>query len=751
MTGVAHIPYLEARKSGFFFRRRMPARLASVNLDSDNFLCLSLRTHVPGDAKDLARRLTALCDLAFALGTETRMKHLGTEDIRLLEELARFQIDAHAAARAMAPPRSEAAAHQAAACEQATQDVLRRALACGDREVVRAPLRAVAERLGVHLAEDTESWRMLAYEATRILLDVSRERENRELGRFDTPSPIFVSARAARGAASNGMPGNTASIRTAATPAPIASPAPPGTPPRVAAAAVAHGVPAPGTPTAPLICTAVEAARPGETTARPRQEEPSPSPASASQAEAPVEIRAAATLGDEAAIRAKMRPPRLENIDLRDLSEKSRMALASPRGITVIEAIRLYRELKEAGYGNEFAREQTRDADAGRNWQKDSASKIRFAETFWPEFVGDVAFEDASKNDIRDALAFLPRIPAKHGKGQERYLAENGYRELIERIDSDEETDAEANLHIVASRPDATEADKEQARREALQPRLRSETIIKHRRTLRAVGQMLYDLQLIDKNPFEICSVSNSDKKRMAAKEASRARTVWDDRILTLFHSPVFQGEIDDPGEPLFWLPLLARLMGFREEEACQLAPEDFGSDRNIPYVDIKRCDANHVKSDESQRKVPVHPQLIELGLLRLVEMRRRQGQSRLFPNLTRGQTKGKFSENFSKKFTYYRQTNECYWPGLDFHAFRTTFHGDLMNRDKSDAIRCRLMGHEPRDEGDRSYSQGLHINVLLERIRDVEIDISMIRSPFSDAPSEARKKAETQGLRVVG
>jgi hypothetical protein len=316
--------------------------------------------------------------------------------------------------------------------------------------------------------------------------------------------------------------------------------------------------------------------------------------------------------------------------------------------------------------------------------------------------------EQIAKNDLRDALALLPRIPAKHGKGQAKYLADHGYQELVERIDSEEESDTVANLEALAARTTVTEADREDARRKALQKRLRSETQIKHRRFLLSVGTMCMELQLADKNPFEILSVSNDDKKRMAASEEKRARTVWDDRIYTLFSSPVFQGEIDEPGEPLFWLPLFGRLMGLREEEGAQLSPGDFGSDRGIQFLDIKCTDANHIKTEESQRRIPIHPQLLELGLLELVEMRRRQGQSRLFPHMTRGKTKGKFSENFSKTFTYYRQTNGCYWPGLDYHAFRTTFHGDLMNRDKSDEIRCRLMGHEARDEGARSYDQGL-------------------------------------------
>jgi len=59
-------------------------------------------------------------------------------------------------------------------------------------------------------------------------------------------------------------------------------------------------------------------------------------------------------------------------------------------------------------------------------------------------------------------------------------------------------------------------------------------------------------------------------------------------------------------------------------------------------------------------------------------------------------------------------------------------------------------MGHEARDEGARSYDQGLGLKVLYERICDVEIDISMIVSPFASARSETQKRAMAQGLSVV-
>lgn len=357
------------------------------------------------------------------------------------------------------------------------------------------------------------------------------------------------------------------------------------------------------------------------------------------------------------------------------------------------------------------------------------------------EFVGDVPFEDADRDDIRDALKILPELPYQHSKGTDRFVASNGFRALVDDLDAEEERAVKDALKALGTGPNVTEADREKARLDARVSRLRAETRAKHRGYAKSVGKMLYDLQLVDQNPFEICGVSNKLKAQWKKGEEKRKRVCWDDRIYTFLGSPAFQGPFDDPGEPFYWIPLIARLMGLREEEACQLGPDDFGTDKGIVYVDVKVLDANHVKTIESQRRIPVHPTLIELGLLKLVELRRKQGTHRLFVNLTRGQTKWTYSENFTKNFNYYRKKHGVYWEGLDLHAMRTSFNSDLMNNDKSDAIRCLLMGHDPVDEGAKSYAQGLKLATFYERICDVELDVSMIARPFEN--TEALRREE--------
>ncbi|TNF13005.1 MAG: hypothetical protein EP320_10525 [Rhodobacteraceae bacterium] len=728
MARVAHIPYLEKRPSGFFFRRRLPRALARIsNPDQTSALCLSLRTDVLSEATCLVRALTALMDLAVALTTERPVDHLSAEHVTLLTELARFQIAAHEALRACAAPRSEAAANFAAQAERATQDMLRRALALGDRTPAVAPLRELAQRLGVTLDETAADWRVLAFEALRVMLDASCERERREIGRYAESTPIFRSVMAGRSAS-----------RSPALPAVSAQPTapvmtvPPASVPAevVASAAMLHVTGAAAVPPS----AALDPVRPEPAPAAPLSALPAgtaPLPHDVQPNAAPTQVAAPTTGIACPATAAPKRETRIL-IDETLLTEASREALGKGPNIEFREAFDLYFELKELGYGDNFEARQKRFPDQGKNWTRTSGGNARKAREIWVDVLGNQPFQQIDWTEVDGVLNIIRRIPKYHGK-KPTLLNTRGFLELVERADELELAAAAESKLNLAVKGKATPADFERAELDAKIPRLRVATFLRHGRMANRVGKMLKAMKVIDENPFEICSWSNDEEKALKANEEDRTRMLWDDGIQKLFDSPVYQGACEEKDYPLFWAPLIARFAGCRAEEILQLGPDDFGSENGVAYFTVRNVIGNHVKSTAGERRIAVHPKLIELGLLRFVEMRRRQNQSRLFPDLNRGQTKETYSELFSKTFGYYRKTNGCYWPGLDFHALRTTFHNDLGNLLCPDMVRRRLMGHErPVDEGDGSYTREIWVTTLYDAISKIDVDISRIKSPFA-------------------
>jgi len=231
-------PHLEIRRAGYYWRRRLPRSLVdrggakTVPGGKFNFLattaaclCLSLRLHLLRDAKILARRLTEMSDRVFAADAEMMMAIAPETQVQLLESLARFEIAAFERARAVAGPRSAEAAAMDLRREEALQTTLRQALYFGNREVAQRPLRHVAAQLGLALDEADEDWVSLAYEATKVLLDVSQERARRQQGLYDHPTVAFRRAVGTSDAAAE--PRCTVAGEIPVAPAAFASGAPP--------------------------------------------------------------------------------------------------------------------------------------------------------------------------------------------------------------------------------------------------------------------------------------------------------------------------------------------------------------------------------------------------------------------------------------------------------------------------------------------------------------------------------------------
>lgn len=132
-----------------------------------------------------------------------------------------------------------------------------------------------------------------------------------------------------------------------------------------------------------------------------------------------------------------------------------------------------------------------------------------------------------------------------------------------------------------------------------------------------------------------------------------------------------------------FWLPLLGLFTGARTEELCQLYLCDFKEIHGIRCIHITELDdkgnkVKHTKTRSAERIIPLHPQLIELGLWDLVERMKAQGYIRLFEGLESKGKEGKYgalySQWFSRKLEKLGVINERGQNNKSFYSFRHTF-----------------------------------------------------------------------------
>lgn len=109
--------------------------------------------------------------------------------------------------------------------------------------------------------------------------------------------------------------------------------------------------------------------------------------------------------------------------------------------------------------------------------------------------------------------------------------------------------------------------------------------------------------------------------------------------LVRLFNGAEFQAIAQDPmQEGLYWLPVIGLYTGARPREICQLNPQcDWGKEGEVWYLDFNEKKAagegvkKSIKTSET-RLVPLHPELVRLGLPQYLERMKAVGSDRLFP-----------------------------------------------------------------------------------------------------------------------
>jgi integrase len=148
-----------------------------------------------------------------------------------------------------------------------------------------------------------------------------------------------------------------------------------------------------------------------------------------------------------------------------------------------------------------------------------------------------------------------------------------------------------------------------------------------------------------------------------------------DDELRLLFESKEYQNGLFKRNSD-YWVPLIALFTGARQAEICQLHTSDVRRDEVSGnwVIDFNSRDGKSLKTSASARCIPVHDQLIELGLAEFIAARTTDSDARLFPEETRND-RGEF-RGFSARFQRYRKTCGIHGDKLqrkDFHSLRHT------------------------------------------------------------------------------
>jgi len=171
-----------------------------------------------------------------------------------------------------------------------------------------------------------------------------------------------------------------------------------------------------------------------------------------------------------------------------------------------------------------------------------------------------------------------------------------------------------------------------------------------------------------------------------------------------------------------YWLPLLGLHTGARLNELCQLELNDIRQQDGIWVFDINsNGPGKQLKSKAARRLIPVHPKLLELGLLTFVEQLRQRRESRLLPELP--VRRDGASQNASLWFGRYRKSLGLYQqtPKKDFHSFRTTFINTLKQKRLPESEIATLVGHAIETQTFGRYGKPYTPEVMLTILRQVD------------------------------
>ncbi|WP_152527976.1 hypothetical protein [Lutibaculum baratangense] len=366
------------------------------------------------------------------------------------------------------------------------------------------------------------------------------------------------------------------------------------------------------------------------------------------------------------------------------------------------------------------------------DWKPDTTSNARSSRNLFAGLVGpDCNASDISRATVSKFRSQLFALPRMYDKARK-------WRGL-----------PHAKIIEVAKEEDARGGKKEEKAIE----RLSLPTVDKHTGNLLEYWRWCQTHGRIPKaweNPFV-----GFIKSKPKGRRARGLRDPWTEEMITiLFQSPIWTGckslhRRSTPGPEIFrdahfWLPLLGRATGAREDELCSRLVGDVRFTDDVPYLEIKDS-----KSDQSTRDLPLPKIILDLGFLEFRYWGRAADEP-LFPELIPQGPGANRSAAFSGPFTDYRRKVGCYRPKMDFHSFRHNVITDLTNvPGLSEVWIDEITGHNNdfRDSERSRYSKGIYLRHLRWALNHVNFGVDLSHLNY-EGPAGVPAPGAAQELR---
>lgn len=202
-------------------------------------------------------------------------------------------------------------------------------------------------------------------------------------------------------------------------------------------------------------------------------------------------------------------------------------------------------------------------------------------------------------------------------------------------------------------------------------------------------------------NPAEGQISYGPKQKKQRSREQGRV-AFTEQQLAVVFKPETYP--TNSPSE--FWVPLLQLYTGARANEICQLTVADFKEVEGFHCVAITDDQAGtSLKTEASRRTIPLHKNLLDIGLLDYLEAVSKAGYARVFPHLKK--TKNNYSGRQRKAFTRHLEKLglEPVATRLASHSFRKAVVQKLQDKKISGEVRRDFIGHS----GTEDYKEDSH------------------------------------------
>ena len=237
---------------------------------------------------------------------------------------------------------------------------------------------------------------------------------------------------------------------------------------------------------------------------------------------------------------------------------------------------------------------------------------------------------------------------------------------------------------------------------------------------------------LLSQNPAKGLSIKD-DRQEIGLRDAFSS----EDLQMIFASDNYVKGRFKHPS--FFWAPLIGVYTGMRLEEVCQLECDDIYESEvaGVWVIDINVKPSRDgkvyklLKNKNSARVVPVHRDLIQIGLLEYRDSLKKRGVERLFSELQKTESSPKYGKQPGKSFGKLVKSLAL-GGNKSFHSLRHSFSNFFKVKGLQNDVFRQIFGHEIPGLAGRQYGSKFDALTCYAEIvskLDYGIDISVVNS----------------------